>query len=105
MNYPRRVEDARPTNHRLRASDADRDRLIATLQAHTAAGRLNLDEYTERVDQAVLARTHGDLAALVADLPAESTVDHRTSGGQLLVAFLVALLALLIIGVAIALFR
>ena len=111
--YPRRVGDTMPTNrppnqpedHRLRAADADRDRLITTLQAHTAAGRLTLDEYAERVDRAVLARTHGELAALVQDLPAESTVDHMTSGRQLLITFLVALLALAVIGVAIAAFR
>jgi hypothetical protein len=97
--------DDTPTEHRLRASDGDRQRLIATLQAHTAAGRLTLDEYTERVDKVFLARTHGELAALVQDLPVESTVDHAASGRQLLIAFLVALLALAIIGVAVAAFR
>lgn len=91
-----------PAEHRLRASDDDRDRLVATLQAHTAAGRLSLDEYTDRVDQAFRARTQGELAALVQDLPVAERV---TSGRQLLSAFLLALLALAIIGVAVALFR
>jgi hypothetical protein len=94
-----------PTEHRLRASDADRNRLIAMLEAHTAAGRLSLDEYTDRVDRAFRARTHGELAALVQDLPAESTVDRIASGRQMLIVFLLALLALAVIGVAIAVFR
>lgn len=105
MYYPQPVDDAKPTEDRLRASDADRQRLIATLETHATAGRLSLDEYTERVDKAVQARTYGELAALVRDLPAASAVDHATSGRQLLIAFLLALLALTIIGVAVTVFR
>jgi hypothetical protein len=94
-----------PTEHRLRASDADRQRLVAALQQHAAAGRLTLDEYAERVDRALLARTHGDLAAVMADLPPEATADHAAGGRQLVIAFLVALLALALIGAAVTAFR
>jgi hypothetical protein len=93
------------TEHQLRVSDADRHRLVAELDRHTAAGRLDLDEYTDRVDQAFRARTYGELAAIVADLPAVPPTDGQTSARQLVVAFLVALLALLVIGVAVAVFR
>jgi hypothetical protein len=93
------------TEHQLRVSDADRHRLVAALDRHTAAGRLDLDEYSDRVDQALRARTFGELAAIMADLPAEPPADGGTGGRQLVVAFLVALLALLVIGVAVAAFR
>jgi hypothetical protein len=95
----------------MRASDGDRERIVAALQRHTAAGRLSLDEFTERVDRALACRTHADLAALMRDLPAEPAVDdvnhvdHATGARQLAVAFAVALLALLVIGVALVAFR
>ena len=54
----------------LRASDADRDRAIGELREHTAAGRLTLEEFSERVDQAVAARTLTDLDEVRSDLPA-----------------------------------
>jgi DNA-binding LacI/PurR family transcriptional regulator len=97
------------TEHSLRASDDDRDRLVEQLQRHAADGRLSLDEYAERVDRVLLARTHGELVAIVQDLPAESTVDvglnHREGARQLIVALLVALLVLAVLGAAVAAFR
>ena len=32
----------------VRAADADRERVLAELQRHTAAGRLSMDEFSER---------------------------------------------------------
>ncbi len=63
------------TEHSLRASDDDRDRLVEQLQRHAVAGRLSMDEYAERVDRVLGARTHGELAAVTHDLPAESTME------------------------------
>ncbi len=54
---------------RIRASDADRDRVAALLREHHAAGRLTTDEVRERLDRALEARTLGDLDALMTDLP------------------------------------
>jgi hypothetical protein len=97
------------TEHSLRASDDDRDRLVEQLQRHAVAGRLSMDEYAERVDRVLVARTHGELSAVVHDLPIESTVeapvDHRESARQLIVALLVALLVLAVLGAAGAAFR
>jgi hypothetical protein len=45
----------------VRVSDADRERAVATLRTHHSAGRLTLDEFTERVEEAYRARTHTDL--------------------------------------------
>ena len=54
----------------LRASHADREQVIGTLKAAFVQGRLAKDEFDLRVGQALASRTHGDLAALTADLPA-----------------------------------
>ena len=54
----------------VRASDADRDRTVETLASASAEGRLTLEEYAQRSEAALVARTHGDLASLTADLPA-----------------------------------
>jgi hypothetical protein len=58
-------------NHgHLRASHADRDQVVDTLKDAFVQGRLAKDEFDSRVGHALAARTHADLAALTADLPA-----------------------------------
>jgi len=54
---------------KTRASDADRDRTAAALREHLAAGRLTIQEFDERLDQAYAAKTLGELDGLMADLP------------------------------------
>jgi hypothetical protein len=54
---------------RLRASDADRERVAARLRDHFAEGRLTRDELDERITAALNARTFGDLRVPMADLP------------------------------------
>ena len=61
---------AEPGDSLVRASDAERDRVVEALAAASAEGRLTLEEYSERSDAALVARTLGDLASLTADLPA-----------------------------------
>jgi hypothetical protein len=53
----------------LRASDADRDRVVETLGHHHVEGRLTAEELSERTDKAYTAKTLGDLDALTTDLP------------------------------------
>jgi len=53
----------------MRVSDADRDRAIAELSEHYQAGRLTTEEFEDRTDHALQARTSADLAALFTDLP------------------------------------
>jgi hypothetical protein len=55
---------------RLRASDADRDRVAAILGAAYGEGRLSQDEYDDRLHGALSARTYADLDQFVTDLPA-----------------------------------
>src|SRR5437879_2897893 len=54
----------------LRASHDDRDRTVEVLRVAGGDGRLTAEELDERVGAALTARTYGELAALVADLPA-----------------------------------
>jgi hypothetical protein len=56
----------------LRASHADRDRVVETLRVAAGDGRLTADELDERVEAALSARTGRELAALTADLPASA---------------------------------
>ena len=57
-----------PSSPSLRASDADRDRVIELLRAAVADGRLDQAEFDERLDAALAARTIEALTPLTADL-------------------------------------
>jgi hypothetical protein len=66
-----------------RASDADRNRFVAMLERHYAEGRLSHEEFSDRMDKALSARTLGELYALSADLPDPPAVDiPRSPSGQ-----------------------
>ena len=62
----------RPNAPGLRASDEDREQLIAELNEHAVAGRLSTDELEDRLQAAYSARTTGELDALRRDLPVTS---------------------------------
>lgn len=53
----------------LRASDSDRDAIVEQLRDAVAEGRINLAELDVRLEKALRAETHADLAPLTADLP------------------------------------
>ena len=55
---------------KLRAADADRDRVVEFLKVAYSEGRLSMDEYDGRVENALSARTYADLDQVVTDLPA-----------------------------------
>ncbi|MDI9938914.1 DUF1707 domain-containing protein [Rhodococcus sp. IEGM 1351] len=57
------------TERWMRASDADRARVVHTLEHEVGTGRLTLDEYSDRVAAAYGARTLGELTVLTRDLP------------------------------------
>jgi hypothetical protein len=56
----------------LRVSDAEREETLRTLGDHAAVGRLTLDELEERSTRVLAAKTRGELATLVSDLPQEA---------------------------------
>jgi len=55
---------------KMRAADADRDRVVDLLNTAYTEGRLSKDEYDTRLENAFAARTYADLDQLVTDLPA-----------------------------------
>ena len=58
-----------PGDPRIRVSDADRDRAAALLREHHAAGRLTAEEFGQRLDAALDAKTLGEIDDLLTDLP------------------------------------
>ncbi len=61
------TEQGQPTPQRI--GDAERDRAAELLRDHLAEGRLTAEEFDERVDAALTARTASDLDPLFTDLP------------------------------------
>ncbi|MEA3020626.1 MAG: hypothetical protein QOI47_2150 [Actinomycetota bacterium] len=53
----------------IRASDAEREYVVDVLRAHCSEGRIDLDEFSERINKVYAARTIGELTDTVADLP------------------------------------
>ncbi|MEW2087118.1 DUF1707 domain-containing protein [Streptomyces sp. NPDC005283] len=53
----------------MRASDSERERVAERLREAVAEGRLDMEEFGQRLDAAYRARTHGELVPLVSDLP------------------------------------
>jgi hypothetical protein len=89
-------------DHHMRASDADRERVVVLLHEQVGAGRLTLDEFAQRSATAYQSSTIGELHALTHDLPISapapmpsSTLAARPS---LMPVLLVLALALLLGG-------
>jgi len=60
---------------KMRAADADRDRVVEFLNTAYSEGRLSREEYDGRLENALSARTYADLDQIVTDLPvARATV-------------------------------
>jgi DUF1707 SHOCT-like domain len=71
----------------VRASDDDRDRAVLALREHLAAGRLTLEEFTERMSTALAATTTADLDTPLRELPASSAQPRRRPTRFLLSVF------------------
>lgn len=85
---------------KMRAADADRERVVESLATAYSEGRLSKDEYDGRLDSALSARTYADLDQVVTDLPAArapvATPVTKTNGFA--IASLVCGLAQLVFG-------
>jgi Domain of unknown function (DUF1707) len=90
----------------VRASDSERQATADRLKDDYAAGRLDIDEFDERMQRALGARTRRDLADLLADLPASgpTTPPPAANAGPNILPMLVvvAVLGAIIIGVTAA---
>ncbi|MBL7257045.1 DUF1707 domain-containing protein [Actinoplanes sp. LDG1-01] len=60
----------------MRAGDGDRKQVADQLKTALDEGRLDLNEYDERVQRAYGAKTYGDLDGLLDDLPGTVPVQH-----------------------------
>ncbi|MEU6660963.1 DUF1707 domain-containing protein [Streptomyces sp. NPDC046821] len=63
------MTDDRPDLPELRASDADRERVAEVLRDAVAEGRLDMEEFDERLEATYKARTYGELEPITRDLP------------------------------------
>jgi hypothetical protein len=63
-------DEPAPGGAGLRASHEDRDRAVEVLRVAAGDGRITAEELDERVGAALTARTYGELATLISDLPA-----------------------------------
>lgn len=60
---------------RLRAADADRERVVVALRDAFTRGRLTSEEFDARTGRALDARTRAELDAVTADLPGAPRLD------------------------------
>jgi Domain of unknown function (DUF1707) len=94
----------------VRIGDAERDRAVATLGDHFAAGRLTREEFDERIEQAMQARFDRDLRPLFVDLPVSGDSEPRSavpkacqvSAGMAVPVLLFWLLPILLVATVIA---
>ncbi|MBA2630151.1 MAG: DUF1707 and DUF2154 domain-containing protein [Thermoleophilaceae bacterium] len=62
----------------IRASDEEREAVVARLRTAVGEGRLTLDELADRLDRALAAATRAELEPLTRDLPEQSA--HSPGG-------------------------
>jgi hypothetical protein len=58
-------------------SDAERERAADRLRTAAGEGRLTTEEFSERIDRAYAARTHGQLEEVLAGLPRAPVLSRR----------------------------
>lgn len=59
----------------IRASDAEREYVVDVLRTHCSEGRIDLDEFSERINRVYAARTIGELNDICTDLPLPAVID------------------------------
>jgi hypothetical protein len=70
---------------KMRAADADRDRVAGILSTAYSEGRLSKDEYDARLESALSARTYAGLDQVVTDLPAAQATALSPAAGTAMV--------------------
>jgi hypothetical protein len=76
-------ENDSPDRPAVRASDADRDAVVARLQTALAEGRIDLDEFGQRAGAAYAAVTTAELERLLADLPSAAARPVEVVGSRM----------------------
>lgn len=65
----------------IRASDAEREYVVDVLRAHCSEGRIDLDEFSERINRVYAARTIGELTDITSDLPVPASQSGMATTG------------------------
>jgi hypothetical protein len=84
----------------LRAADSDREQIADQLRTGHADGRLDLDEFQQRLESCYEAKTFGELGVLVSDLPRnepDARVPARRVGSRGRPGWLLPVVALLFV--------
>src|SRR2546423_2876625 len=76
-SYSRRTG---PRNRQLRVGDAEREAVADILRREHLAGRLDNDEFDERVARCLAAKTYAELDELVGDFPVDEREARRAMG-------------------------
>lgn len=82
-------------------SDADREHVVAQLRQHVGAGRLTLDEFSDRAHAAYHAHTRHELVDLTRDLPTPAPTSPRTATRRPLAPLIVLAVLVLLLGGAV----
>ena len=69
-----------PRDRQLRVGDAEREAVVEILRREHLAGRLDNDEFDERVARCLAAKTYAELDELIGDLPADEREPRRVVG-------------------------
>jgi len=81
MPYDRR---SGPRDRHVRVGDAEREAAADTLRTHYLKGRLDGDEFQQRLERCLAAKTYADLDPLFGDLPGPEgprpRLTHRRMG-------------------------
>ncbi|MFI5695761.1 DUF1707 domain-containing protein [Kribbella sp. NPDC051586] len=75
------MSDERPGGS-IRIGDSEREDAVRRLGEHYEAGRLSAEEHSERVEQALKARTGADLDGLFTDLPGAHQAGDAAFAGE-----------------------
>ena len=67
-----------PRDRSLRVGDKERDAVGEILRQRHVEGRLDADEFGDRLDRCLKAKTYAELDALIADFPSENAERRRS---------------------------
>jgi hypothetical protein len=73
-----------PRDRALRVGDRERDAVAEILRQHHVEGRLDADEFQERLERCLAAKSYRDLDRLTDDLPSHETAQGRPGRGRTL---------------------
>ena len=80
------------------AADSQREQAVAALRRHYQAGRLEVEEFADRAERALRARTTGDLRAALRGLPRVGEAIERGRAAAGVAAYLAVLGFVWIVG-------